>query len=58
MDSYSVVGKFAIDADVLDIENMDCMLGLSWLMEKGFSVDTQDRYLRNVNTGQVIPCSV
>ena len=26
--------------------------------KNGFSVDTQDRCLRNVNTGQVIPCSV
>ena len=31
---------------------------LSWLTENGFSVDTQDRCQRNVNTGQLIPCSV
>ena len=27
-------------------------------MENGFSVGTQDRCLRNINSGQVIPCSV
>ena len=27
-------------------------------MENGFSVDAQDRCLRNMNSGQVIPCSV
>ena len=58
MDSYSVLGKFAMDAKVLDIRNRDVILGFSWLTENGFSVDTQDRCLRNVNTGQVIPCSL
>ena len=57
MDLSSVLGKFAMDAEVLDIGNRDVILGLSWLTENGFSVDTQDRCLRNVNTGQVIPCS-
>ena len=47
-----------MDAEVLDFGNRDVILGLSWLTENGFSVDTQDRCLRNVNTGQVIPCSV
>ena len=28
------------------------------MTENGFSVDTQDKCLRNVNTGQVISCSV
>ena len=58
MDSSLVLSKFAMDAEVLDIGNRDVILGLSWLPENGFSVDTQDRYLRNVNSGQVIPCSV
>ena len=58
MDSCSIVGKFAMDAEVLDIGNGDVILGLSWLTENGFWVDTQDRWLRNVNSGQVIPCSV
>ena len=46
-----------MDAEVLEIGNRDVMLGLSGLTENGFSVDTQDRCLRNNNTGQVIPCS-
>ena len=29
MDSFSVLGKFAIDAEVLDIGNRDVILGLS-----------------------------
>ena len=58
MDSSSVLGKFVIDTEVLDIGNRDVILGLSWLTENGFSVDTQERCLRNVNHGQVIPCSV
>ena len=40
LDSSSVLGKFAMDAEVLDIENGDVILGLSWLTENGFSVDT------------------
>ena len=58
MDFSLVVGKFAMDAEVLDIRNRNAILGLSWWTEKGFSVDTQDRCLTNINTGQVIPCSV
>ena len=50
--------KFKMDAEVLDIRNREVILGLSWLTENGFSVDTQDRCLRNINTGQVIPCSI
>ena len=57
-DSSTVLGKFAMDAEVLDIGNRDVILGLSLLAENRFSVDTQDRCLRNVNTGQVISCSV
>ena len=58
MDSSSILGKFALDAEVLDIGNRDVILGLTWLTEYGFSVDTQDRCLRNINTSQAIPCSV
>ena len=43
MDSSSVLGKFAMDAEVLDIGNRDIILRLSWLTAKGFLVDTQDR---------------
>ena len=50
MDSSLVLCKFAMDAEVSDIGNRDVILG--------FSVDTQDRCLKNVNTGYVIPCSV
>ena len=51
MDSSSVLGKFSMDAEVLDIGNRDMILGLSWLTKNGFSVDTQDRCLRNINSG-------
>ena len=40
MDSSSVLGKFAIDTEVLDNGNRDMLLKLSWLTENGFSVDT------------------
>ena len=50
--------KFAINAEVLDIGNRNIIFGLSWLAENGFSADTQNRCLRNVNHGQVIPWSV
>ena len=58
MECSTVLGKFAMDSEVLDIGNRDIILGFSWLTDNAFSVDTQDRSLRNVNTGQVIPCSV
>ena len=58
MDSSSVLGKFAMEGEVLDIGNRDVILRLLWLTENGFSIDTQDRCLRNVNSGQVIPCCV
>ena len=58
MDSSSVLDKFGMDAKVLDIGNRNVILGLSWLAENGFLMDTQVRCLRNVNTGQVISCSV
>ena len=52
------LAKFAIDIEVLDIGNRDVILGLCWLTENRFSVDTQHRCLQNINTGQVIPCSI
>ena len=58
MDSSSVLRKFAMDTEVLHIRNRDVLLEFSRLMENRFSVDTQYRCLRNVNPGQVIPCSV
>ena len=57
-ESSSVLGKFAIDAEVLNLGNRDMILGLSWLMENGLWVDIQHRGLKSVNTGQVIPSSV
>ena len=56
--SPTVLSKFSLDAEVLDIGNKDCILGLSWLTENGFIVDTQDRCSRNAISGLVIPCSV
>ena len=56
--SLTVLGKFSLDAEVLDIANKDCILGLSWLMENGFLVNTQERYLRNAISGLIIPWSV
>ena len=58
MDSSSVLGKFVMDVNVLDIGNRDVILGLSWLRKNEFSLDTQDECLRNVIAGQVIACSV
>ena len=54
----SLLAKFSLDAEVLDIGKKDVILGLSGLDENGFMVDTQERCLRNVETGLVIPCSV
>jgi len=54
----SLLGKFSLDVEVLDIGKKDVILGLSWLVENGFMVDTQERCLRNVETGLVIPCSM
>ena len=41
MDSASVLGKFGMDAKVLDFGNIDMILVLYWLTENGFSVDSQ-----------------
>jgi len=54
----SLLGKFSLNAEVLDIGKKDVILGLSWLVENGFVVDTQERCLRNMKTGLVIPCSM
>jgi len=54
----SLLGKFSLDAEVLDIGKKDVILDLSWLVENGLMVDTQERCLRNVKTGLVVPCSV
>ena len=56
--SSTVFSKFSLYGKVLDMWNKDCILGLSWLAENGFLVDTHERCLRNANSGLVIPCSV
>ena len=58
MHSSLLFSKFVIDAEVFDIGHRNYILGLSWLAENGFLVDMHHRCLRNVNSGQVIPCSV
>ena len=40
MELSSILSKFTMDAEVLDIGNRDMILGLSWLTENGFSVDS------------------
>ena len=55
MESFSVLSKFVMNVKTLDIRNQNNILELSWLTENIFSMDTQDRCLRNVNRGQVIP---
>ena len=38
---YSLfLGKFMMDAEVFDIRNRDVILGLSWLIDNGFLVNT------------------
>ena len=58
MDCNLVLHKVAMDTGVLDFGNRAIILGLSRLTENGFSMDTQFTWLRNVNSGQVIACSV
>ena len=58
IDTSFILGNLTMDTEVLDIGNRDVILELSWWTENGFSVDTEDRCLRNVTTGQIIPCSV
>ena len=56
--SPTVLRKFSLDAEVLHIGNQDCILGLSWLSENVFRVDTQARCLRNTISRLVIPWTV
>ena len=42
----------------MNIGNKDCILGLSWLTENGFLVDTQERCGTNAISGVIIPGSV
>jgi len=54
----SLLGRFTLDAEVLDMGKRDIILALSWLEEHGFWVDTQGRCLRKDLSGLVIPCSI
>ena len=54
----SLLGRFTLDAEVLEIGKQDVILGLSWLEEHGFWVDTQARCLGKDLSGLVIPCSI
>ena len=58
MDSSSVLGTFGIDTEVLDVGNRDVIFGLFSFTENVFTGNTPCRCWRNVNTGQVIPCSI
>ena len=40
IDAGSQSVKFGLDAEVLDIGDRDCILGLSWLLENVCSMDT------------------
>jgi len=54
----SLLGRFTLDAEVLDIGKQDIVLELSWLEEHGFWVDTQARCLKKDLSGLVISCSI
>jgi len=54
----SLLGRFTLDAEVLDIGKWDVILGLSSLEEHRFWVDTPARCLRKDLLGLVIPCSI
>ena len=56
--STTVLCEFSLDAEVLDIGNKDCILGLPCLTQNGSLVDTRERYLRNTISGLLISCSV
>ena len=56
--SPPVLAKFPLDAEVFNIGNKNCILGLFWLMENVFLVNTQERCVRNANSGRVIHYSV
>jgi len=53
-----LLGRFILDAEVLDIGKRDVILGLSWLEEHRFWVDRQARCLRKDLSALVIPCSI
>jgi len=54
----SLLGRFTLDTEVLNIGRWDVILGLSWLEEHGFWVDTRARCLRKDLSGLVIPYSI
>jgi len=54
----SLLSRFTLNTEVLDIGKRDVILGLSWLDEYGFWVDTQARCLRKDLSGLVIHCSI
>ena len=57
--TYSTVsGKFSLDAQVLNIEDQNCLLRLSWLTENSFLVDAEEHCLKYAVPGLVITCSV
>ena len=56
--SPTVLRKFSLHAEVLNIGQKDYILGLPWLPANGVLVDTQERCLRNAISGVVIPCAV
>lgn len=56
--SATVVGRYSLDAEVLDIENQDCMSWLFWLTQNRLLVDTQPHCLRNAIPALVSICSV
>ena len=58
IDFSSVLGRFVIDSEVLEIGNMSVILAVFRLLEKEFVVDTQHRWLKNISSGQAFPCSV
>ena len=58
MNSLLVSAKFVMNIEVADIGNRYTMLGLSWLAENRFLMDTHDRCLRNVNSGCMILCAI
>jgi len=54
----SLLSRFTLDAEVLDIGKRDVILGLSWLEEQGFWVDIQAWCLRKDLSGLVISYSI
>jgi len=54
----SLLDRFTLDAEVLDIGKQDIILGLSLYQKHAFWVDTQGRCLRKDLLGLVIPDSI